>query len=321
LTVQSDPDAERPYVRLDAEPGETLATVDRAQIRVLYEQHGAILLRGYAGDLAGFGAFASSLCPVSVYNESRNRARLGTARDIQSVNLGTQPFPLHPELSREPWKPDCCFFYCINPPQSGGATTICDGVAIVRDLPPDLKSAMQPRRLRYIAPAEPQILQYWLGSDKPDLPAESPLGCPYEFERLGRQTVRIFSRPMLHKPMFNKELAFGNFLLFARFLRGVRNFPVLEDGTPVPEDWMQVVKAISDRLTVPILWERGDLLILDNTRFMHGRTAVAEGDDRLIATYFGYLHFALPDLEEPPDPVWRRPGFRPPPTGLSQSAI
>jgi alpha-ketoglutarate-dependent taurine dioxygenase len=320
LTIQSDPDAEQPYVRLDAEPNETLATVDRTQIRALYKQHGAILLKGFASDLEDFGAFAADFCPVAVYNESRNRARLGTARDIQSVNLGIQPFPLHPELSREPWKPDGCFFYCITPPQSGGATTICDGVAIVRDLPPDLKVAMQTRRLRYVAPAEPQILQYWLGSDKPDRLADLPLGCPYEFERLGNQIVRTFSRPMLHKPMFSEELAFGNFILFARFLRGIRNFPLLEDGTPVPEDWMQAVKAVSDRLTVPIIWERGDLLMLDNTRFMHGRTAVTDADNRLIATYFGYLDFAVPDVEEPPNAVWRRPGFRPPPTGLSRGA-
>ena len=52
--------------------------------------------------------------------------------------------------------------------------------------------------------------------------------------------------------------------------------------------------------------------MLDNTRFMHGRTAVVPGDPRLIASFFGYLKFALPDLEEPADPIWRLGVFRPP---------
>ena len=50
---------------------------------------------------------------------------------------------------------------------------------------------------------------------------------------------------------------------------------------------------------------------------MHGRTAIVEGDGRLIATYFGYLDDAPRNPEEPTDPIWRRPGFIPPPTGLS----
>jgi hypothetical protein len=117
--------------------------------------------------------------------------------------------------------------------------------------------------------------------------------------------------------MFSDELAFGNFLLFARYLRGVRTYPLLDDGTPVPDDWVEAVRQVSDRLAVPVDWRKGDLLILDNTRFMHGRTAVTDPDNRLIATYFGYLADAPPNAEDPADPVWRRPGFLPPATSLS----
>jgi hypothetical protein len=46
---------------------------------------------------------------------------------------------------------------------------------------------------------------------------------------------------------------------------------------------------------------------------MHGRTAILEPSERLIATYFGYLHFAVPDPEEPSNPPWRRADFCPPP--------
>ena len=256
---------------------------------------------------------------MSVFNDSRNRTRLGETQDVQTVNLGTRPFPLHPELSREPWKPDSCFFYCLTPPSRGGATTICDGVAVVRALPPELRQAMAVRRIKYMMPTNAGILEYWLGTAHPS-PAQManpPAHCPYLFEEFHGQIVRSFTRPLLHRPMFTDELAFGNFLLFARYLRGVRNFPLLDDGSIVPDEWVEAVKQVSDTLTVAIEWQAGDLLVLDNSRFMHGRTEVVPDDQRLIATYFGYLPSAPVNPEEPADPLWRKPGFVPPPGGLS----
>lgn len=314
LVKESLPSAARPYVCLEAEAGEELASLSLQCVRDLYKQHGALLLRGFSGGLDQFRQLAAALCPIAILNDSRNRLNLGETGDVQSANLGTQPFPLHPELSREPWKPDACFFYCINPPAEGGATTVCDGVAIVRNLPADLRQKMAGRRLKYMQTTRPEQLKFWLGVPDPDdaALANPPPHCPYRFERIGGQVVRIFTRPLLHRPMFTDELAFGNFLLFARFLRG-RAFPLLDDETPVPEEWLQVVKQVSDGLTAAIAWQRGDLLILDNSRFMHGRSALTEGDGRLIATYFGYVDFADPSEEEPPNAIWRQPGFNPPP--------
>ena len=82
--------------------------------------------------------------------------------------------------------------------------------------------------------------------------------------------------------------------------------------TPVPEEWLQAIKATGDRLTAAIDWQQGDVLVLDNTRFLHGRTAITDAAERQIATFFGYLAFAVPDPEEPTDPIWRRADFCPP---------
>jgi hypothetical protein len=130
--------------------------------------------------------------------------------------------------------------------------------------------------------------------------------------------MRCFTRPLLHRTRFQGELAFGNFLLFARYLRGVKSFPLLDDMTPVPEHWVTTVKEVSDKLTAAVDWQPQDLLMLDNSRFMHGRREVVTNDKRLIATYFGYLRGVEPDLEEPADPLWRKPGFvQPSPWGLA----
>ncbi|MBA17148.1 MAG: hypothetical protein CMN73_12455 [Sphingomonas sp.] len=310
----SEPRPDRPYLLATGEPGERLDSIDRDRIIASYQSHGALLFRGFDMDIPRFSAFTRDYCASSMFNESPNRALLDTETQIQSVDLGIDAFPLHPELSREPWKPDVCFFHCIEAPDEGGETTICDGVELVRKLPPEIRDGFAARRLLYVAPAAPHVLQFWLGTPHPtrEQLASPPPGCPYNFFVAGGRIVRAFTRPALHKPMFCDEPAFGNFLLFARYYLKKPNFPALDDGSPVPVAWIEAVKAVGDQLTVPVKWQRGDLLMIDNTRFMHGRNAIEDAGERQIASYFGYLNFAVPNPEEPVDAPWRRANFRPP---------
>jgi hypothetical protein len=112
--------------------------------------------------------------------------------------------------------------------------------------------------------------------------------------------------------MFTDAPAFGNFLLFSRYFNNQPGFPSFDDGQPVPDAWLDVIKATGDALTAAVAWQRGDLLMLDNSRFMHGRTEVVENDGRMIASYFGYLKDAPINPEEPVVPLWRNSNFRPP---------
>lgn len=309
------PQPGRPYVLIEPAEERRVGDIDPDAIIALYKAHGALLLRGFGADIAQFRAFAERYCSTSVVNESPGRDAMDAEQKVYTVDRGTGAFNLHPELSREPWKPDAAFFACLSPPSRGGATTICDGVELVRELPEAVRRGLENRRLLYIKPTWPSLLQYWLGSPTPSDAqlAAPPRGCPYEFRRLpDGQIVRYFSRPALHRPMFIDASAFGNFLLFARFNHGRADHPVLDDGHPVPEPWLQAIKETGDRTMTPVEWRAGDVLMLDNTRFMHGRTAIIDAAERLIATYFGYVRFAVPDPEEPRDAIWRREDFEPP---------
>lgn len=308
------PSAETPYATVVAGEGERLETVSTAVVGRLFREHGAVLLRGFPAGLEEFRAFTDLWCVSSVFNESPDRRLLDQTHNIQSVNGGSDAFPLHPELSREPWKPDVCFFLCLQPPVSGGETTVCDGAEIVRRLPAEIREAMSRRRLLYVQPASPETLTYWLGAPTPTDArlAAQPKSSPYRFVRSPAGILRVFSRPMLHQTRFGGAPAFGNFLLFARDYLGLPNFPVMDNGQRVPEDWMEAVRQAAAPITAPIPWRQGDLVMLDNSRVMHGRRAIVDADNRLIASYFGYLRDATPDPEEPLDPPWRKAMFRPP---------
>jgi len=309
------PEAGQPHVVIEPDGESGIVDLDPATIIDLYKRHGALLFRGFGADVAQFRSFAQQFCSTAVVNESPGRQPIDLEANIHTVDGGVGAFSLHPELSREPWKPDAVFFACLSAPSRGGQTTICDGVALVREMPEAVRRGLERRRLLYIKPTWPELLDYWLGTPNPSDAqlASPPAQCPYFFRRFpDGMIVRVFTRPALHKPMFTDEAAFGNFLLFARFNHGRPDHPVLDDGHPVPEAWLQAIKATGDRLSVPIDWRAGDVVMLDNTRFMHGRTAIVDPTERLIASYFGYVRFAIPDPEEPVDAIWRREDFEPP---------
>ena len=44
-----------------------------------------------------------------------------------------------------------------------------------------------------------------------------------------------------------------------------------EDGSEVSHELMREIGAVAKQLTVEVQWERGDVLMVDNTRVMHGR--------------------------------------------------
>jgi alpha-ketoglutarate-dependent taurine dioxygenase len=311
-TLGISPDG--PLLVIQSPAGSSPMTVDQALLESEFRRSGALLLRGFDFDVETFRCFAERLCPASIFNESPNRALVDPASNIQSVDLGTAPFPLHPELSREPWRPDVCLFACFSAPSPGGETTICDGVEIVRRLPPAVVEAMLDRNLIYSQPASPEALEYWLGTRSPDAEQISspPPQCPYSFTDLGDRILRSFARPLLHKPMFHDGPAFGNFILFARLALGVSHFPLLDDGQSVPAEWVNAVRQAAEPITYALQWRRGDILIVDNSRFMHGRRRIMNAQERKIASYFGYLSFAPVNEYEPPDPIWRRGSFRPP---------
>ena len=309
------PAPDRPLAIIEPTGEASLLEIDQDALIAHYKALGALLFSGFKASLEQFHALARRFCSTAVVNESPGRELLDADKAIYAVDGGTNAFSLHPELSREPWKPDLAMFSCLSAPTEGGRTTLCDGVALAKALPPEIRRGLEGRRLVYPMPTWPSLLEFWLGTSEPDddLLRNPPPACPYQFMRLGDgRIMRLFSRPALHKPMFAEELAFGNFLLFARFNNNRQGFPLLDDFKPVPDAWLEAIRQIGDRLTLAVRWQQGDVLMLDNTRFMHGRTAILDNAERRIATYFGYLNFAIPDPEEPADPIWRRTDFIPP---------
>jgi alpha-ketoglutarate-dependent taurine dioxygenase len=308
------PGPQQPYVIVGAEIDKSLLSIDESMIVPMYKEYGAILLRGYTLNLESFRGLVRKFCICSIFNESPDRELLDVENNIQTVFGGSDALPLHAEMSRDPWAPDVCFFGCLSQPTEGGETVICDGIEIADNMEQELFDIFEPRRLLHAQFATPKLCEYWLGTPAPDdsILQNPPESCPYSFFRVNGRIVRSFTRPVLRSPMFSDELGFVNFLLYARYQLRITNFPVFDNREIIPDSLTDAVKSICDEIAVPVKWQKGDVVMIDNTRFMHARNAIVDVRERRIISYFGYLRFAEPSEEEPVNARWRQPGFRPP---------
>jgi alpha-ketoglutarate-dependent taurine dioxygenase len=300
------PEDSRNYLSIESDDGAALEGLSDADIIPAFKQHGALLFRGFRFDLEGLSRFTARFCSRFVRNESGRRSQVSADGTTQSVNLGTEPFPLHPELSRVPWRPDIAWFACARPPSLEGETLVCDGVRIAESLAGTTRSALQGRSVLYTEETPMGAFTDWLGIAPPDdevlarLSAESP----FRFQRRDGRIFRQFARAFLHRPLFCDQTAFGNFLLFARYMLGTQEFPTFEDGSIIPDEIADEIREVSDQLTVAHRWQSGDVLMLDNSRFLHGRNAVRDPAERQIWTQFGYAAFLEEDDPRLAEP-WR----------------
>jgi len=299
-------DGDRNYLTVSAESGQALEELPTLQVIEDFRRHGAILFRGFAYDLAALSRFTARYCSRFVRNESGRRDRVSTDGTTQTVNLGREAFALHPEMSRVPWRPDIAWFACVRAPAEGGETLICDGAAVAETLNDRARALLEARQVMYREETPIGAFTEWLGIPPPDDATLALINSdsPFVFERQGEQFFRSFCRPFLHRPLFGERKVFGNFLLFARFMLNTKAFPTFEDGSVIPDEIVDEIKLVSDRLAIAHVWRQGDLLMLDNSRFLHGRNPVPDPAQREIWTQFGFAGFLQEDDPRIAEP-WR----------------
>ena len=59
----------------------------------------------------------------------------------------------------------------------------------------------------------------------------------------------------------------------------------------IPEDVVREITEIQRRLIVPTPWQKQDFLMLDNTRFMHGRRAFTDTGRDIYLRMVGSVNF------------------------------
>lgn len=288
------PDVNGGYVEISSlEAGQRFSTLKPDVLISLYKEFGAVLFRGFHLDLESLNVLTSMFCDSFIPNNIEHRDQVSDDGRTQTVNLQNVAFPLHSEMTQVPHKPDLACFACVTPPDEFGETVICDGTLVHDLLRPETADYLCKQSLLYKLVWTPQMAGAFLSSD--ELVGSS-------FSRRVRkgdlsfwvengQIIRGYSYPVFNKTIFSKKNAFANLLLFSRYGVKCKDYPVFDSGELISDVICDELKAVTDSISIDHRWQKNDVIILDNTRFMHGRRKIVDSSKRVIWTQFGYINF------------------------------
>jgi len=271
-----------------------LASIDAPQVQALLKAGRAILFRG-------FGFDAEAVRTVALRFASRFHVDTGKSKEndpspfdpgrpfLQRILPRGHAQALHCENGRSVSPPVLLWFWCERPAAEGGATTICDGVRLWEALSPQTQRLFQRERVAYGAggavPTQAMLAQL----------QQSYLAKDFAIEQLRGQIFRFFdddtaiveyATSAVHRSHFSELPAFTNSIT-GPYRGTVR----LESTGDIPHAVMEEITSAQEALTDEIPWETGDLLMLDNSRFTHGRRGFSDLE-RKVYSMMGDPSFA-----------------------------
>lgn len=287
-----------------AGPARRLAALDSGQILELLDASGVVLLRGFDFDMDEFEAFTHRFCDR--FHEVGTRVKLRRPGDGYSSEVFRENFTLlaHSEGHYRPWPPppELCFFGCLVPPSAeGGETTLVDGVQFAERMPGHLRARFESTGVSYEA--------HW---DAERWRAEFQVADARELDRLLRsfagvrysidaEELHMLYRTEALQPARSGAVAFANGLLAhlprithpryrdARVYARPSNRVYFGDGEELGDDEVNRLIDVHDSLVHPHRWRSHDLLLVDNTRFMHGRRMTSVPCERVLVSRFGQI--------------------------------
>ena len=280
-----------------------LGPTDYDEIRSSFDRCGVVLLRGGNFDIAGFEALTARFCE-QFHHVGARRAMRRDQGDGFTTGVAPKNFILfgHSEGHYRPafFLPDICFFMCIVPPRvAGGETTLVDGVELLRMLPVQLCRRLEDVGGRYEFSWEPTRWQAEFGvANKEELHAflasfanarytlsDDILHMFYTAPAISRTRdgSSAFSNGILaHLPEVNHP-RYAGLPVHAKSSNRV----YFGDGEMMNNEIINILINAHDRLIYRHRWQFNDVLIVDNTRYMHGREMTAEPCERVLISRFG----------------------------------
>lgn len=275
------------------------------QLRHQFDADGFLVIKEFKRDLSGFEEFTRQFCQGFHDVAIRQSLRLSEG-DGYSTGVFQENFTLfsHAEAAYRPYPrpPDVCFFHCLTAPLGeGGETTVLDGRTVAEVLKPTLYRRFDEEGVIYECHWDRQRWQDEFGVKCRKelvtlLQGFTEIKFSVEQEQLHffyrtspfqqtRQGLTVFTNGLLaHLPRVNHPR-----YQQLRPYYNPANRVYWGNGEPIADEVINDLLDIQEAHQYRHRWSDGDLLVLDNTRYMHGRTKCIPDCERRIVSRFGYL--------------------------------
>jgi hypothetical protein len=264
---------------------------------------GYIVFSGFEVDLASFGEFVLA---------HSSRVALDPARAFhggkvaQKVDAGCAALGLHLENGNSPFRPDLTWFYCERAASRGSQTTVCDGWEVWRRAGAAARRQFEGQEIRYRRRVEEakwkSLVCHYLGAARPSLTVEDIIvddilalvkhdPATTIISHADGAITYDFRTPAVHRNLFGDKLVWANSIFGPSYNYEAPQI-TFGDGREIPAALLDEMRALTDGLTCDLNWQSGDVVMVDNTRVMHGRRAIID-PVRTIYNAQSYLAKAL----------------------------
>lgn len=256
--------------------------IDKNEIIKIFKEKGFIIFRNFNLNKKNLIKFTDLFTSKYANDAIRRRIRLGN-KHIHNVDPGNKVMPLHSEASYSPSWPEIIWFYCNVPPLNSGNTTICDGQRIYKNFRSEIKKFFLENQIIYDLKI-PFGLRYKNKITKIKKPWHIDYPGIYDcYLNLKTNEINFkLKRYAVVKDKYNSELSFVNHLQIVLNRDPQVKKIYLEKKNAKFKKIMKEVKKISNFSTIDISWTKGDLCMINNQRFMHGRRKIDKNEERDI---------------------------------------
>jgi len=258
-----------------------------AQVVDLAKQHlaiyGWVLLRGFNSNLAKFSDLLQQFCQQLTFDPARGFAD----KSSQKVNAGKEPVGLHIENGNTPFPPEYVGFYCAKSAKFGSQTTVCDGRALFKNMPAELKDKWR-QRVTVARQLPAHLWQKYVATQHPSISCISEVKEQHLEDFIavnpnqrgsinadGSLDYELDIQPCLlnEKAQQSDELAFANAVLGPSFNYQKPTY-TFANGEQVSDSIIKQTADLAEKYTYEISWQDGDVVLIDNKRVLHGRRAI-----------------------------------------------
>ena len=281
-------------------------------IRMDLAHHGAILFRGFAihtkDDFrAVAGSIRESAMPYTDGNSPRTKL---TSNTYTSTEFPADQFiSLHSELSYSNLWPDRMLFCCVQPALEGGETPLCDNAILLSLLPAEIVDEFSEKGLCYIRNLHAGfgLGPSWQKTFETEERAEVEAFCKRTHSELTWNedeslTIRQY-RPAIrnhpttgerlwfnqadqfHISNFEPEVQEATLALYGEDVMSRPQHVTFGDHTEIDPVYFSVIRSLTHEVMVPVKWQAGDLVYLDNMKVMHGRLPYKGNRTVLLTMY------------------------------------
>ncbi len=247
-----------------------------------FKSFGLLLFRGFDVNYEQMKVFAEQFDATFINQYNRPIVDLNN-QFITLVDSGMHYIAPHCENANSPFRPDVVWFCCAVPAAEGGETLFWDGVEVWKAMSRELQQLFIDQKIRYVQKFLASHWQQFLGAsatiDDVKKILDNMAGISYKINQDESLILEYICSGVI-KTKYGNQDAFANSIISE--YRNPRAIVTFANGCAIPVKIINEIQKIMDDLIGFIPWMSGDLVMIDNSRFLHGRKSFNDKRRRIV---------------------------------------